>query len=110
VRFTFFNRPLLIRIIGQLDRIEANQAKQATLSIEENIMSEQQDLAAAVQRLNTSTSAELKAIADKLSSLGDSVSAADVAAAVASINSTADALDNETATLTGAAASQPATS
>jgi hypothetical protein len=102
VRFPFFNRPLLIRIIGQLDRIEANQAKQATLSIEEKIMSAQDDLKAAVARLSTSTSAELKAIADKLASLGDSVSAADVATAVASINAAADNLDTETAALTAA--------
>jgi hypothetical protein len=42
----FFNRPLLIRIIGQLDRIEATLATQAKTL--EKIMSEQDDLKAAM--------------------------------------------------------------
>lgn len=78
------NRGLLIRIINN----------------QEKIMSAQDDLLAAVSRLSASTSAELKAIADKLASLGDSVSAADVESAVTAINQAADNLDAETAALT----------
>ena len=59
------------------------------------------DLKAAVARLGASTSAEIKAITDKLAGLGDSVSAADVETAVASLNATAATLDAETQTLTG---------
>lgn len=62
-------------------------------------MSAQDDLNAALARLAASTSAELKAISDKLSSLGDSVTAADVEAAVASINAVSDSLDKEAADL-----------
>jgi len=63
-------------------------------------MSAQDDLKAAIARLSASTSAELKAIADKLASLGDSVTSADVESAVAAINTAADTLDAETTTLT----------
>lgn len=70
-------------------------------------MSANADLSAAIARLSASTSAELKAIADKLASLGDSVSSADVEAAVASINQAADNLDAETAVLTTPPAPQP---
>jgi hypothetical protein len=65
-------------------------------------MSALTDLQAAVTRAADSTTAELRAIADKLASLGTAVSAADVEAAVTSINATADALDAETKALTGA--------
>ena len=60
------------------------------------------DLKAAYTRLSTSATAELKAISDKLTALGDSVSAADVEAAATAINQVADSLDAETKTLTGA--------
>lgn len=72
---------------------------------EGRIMVANDDLKAAIARLSASTSAELKAIAAKLAAQGDSVSSADVEAAVTSINAAADTLDAETATLTG---TQPA--
>jgi hypothetical protein len=84
VNFPFSHRPLLLRIIRN----------------QETIMSAQDDLKAAIARLSASTSAELKAIADKLASLGDSVTSADVESAVAAINTAADTLDKETADLT----------
>lgn len=58
------------------------------------------DLVNAVTRLNSSVSAELTAIADKLASFGTTVTASDVENAVASINAVADKLDAETAALT----------
>lgn len=57
------------------------------------------DLKTAVARLATSTSTELKAIADKLSQ--PNPDAADVAAAAATLNGLSDKLDAETALLTG---------
>jgi hypothetical protein len=63
-------------------------------------MSALTDLQAAIARLSASTSAEIKAVSDKLSSLGDAVTSADVEAAVTSLNATADTLDAETASLT----------
>ena len=59
-----------------------------------------QQVADALARLNASVSKELKAIADKLGQPD-----ADNTAIAAQINSVADTLDNETATLTGGAAS-----
>ncbi len=64
-------------------------------------MSALTDLQAAVARLAASTSAELKAIADKLASIpAGGTSDADVEAAVSAINAAADNLDAETAALT----------
>jgi len=62
-------------------------------------MSALTDLQAAVARLAASTSAEIKAVSDKLASLGGSASDADVEAAVTQLNATADALDAEAASL-----------
>ncbi len=62
------------------------------------IMTAIDDLKAAVTRLNASTSAELKAISDKLSAEDP-----DVEAAATALNSLSDKLDAETATLTGPA-------
>lgn len=64
------------------------------------IMAALQDLQTAVARLNSSVSAEIKAVADKLAGLGDAVSSADVENAVAALNKASDTLDAETATLT----------
>lgn len=66
---------------------------------EDKILAALEDLQTAVTRLNSSVSAELKAIADKLAGTGDSVSAADVESAVAGINAVAGKLDAETAAL-----------
>lgn len=63
--------------------------------MEKRIMSDVQNLTAAVKRLNDSTKAELAAIAAKLS--GDNP---DIAAAVTQINTLSDQLDAETAALT----------
>ena len=64
------------------------------------IMAALQDLQGAVAKLDASTSAELKAIADKLASFGDTVQASDVEVAVTAINAVAAKLDAETAALT----------
>jgi hypothetical protein len=64
-------------------------------------MSALNDLQVSVTKLSASTSAELKAIADKLAGFGDTVAAVDVENAVASINNVAAQLDAETAVLTG---------
>jgi hypothetical protein len=63
------------------------------------IMAALDDLKAAVTRVGASAVTELKAISDKLTSLGDSVSSTDVENAVAQINAVADSLDAETKTL-----------
>jgi len=68
---------------------------------ENQIMSALTDLQGAVANLNTQTTAELQAIAAKLSSFGDSVGSADVENAVASINNVASQLQAETASLVG---------
>lgn len=74
----------------------------AAIYVKENtIVSALTDLQGAVGKLSNSTSAELKAIADKLASFGDSVSSTDVENAVAQINAVADQLDAETVVLTG---------
>ncbi len=57
------------------------------------------DLKAAVTRLNTSTTAELKAISDKLADSANS-NDPDVEAAATALNALSDKLDAETATLT----------
>jgi len=67
--------------------------------METRVMSALTDLQAAVARLAASTSAEIKAVSDKLASLGGSASDADVEAAVTQLNATADALDAEAAAL-----------
>jgi len=59
------------------------------------------DLKAAVTRLNDSTSAELKAISDKLSQPNSTD--ADVEAAATALNALSDKLDAETAVLTATA-------
>lgn len=56
------------------------------------------DLKTAVARLSASTSAEIKAVSDKLDSLGSNDPA--IADAVNSLNKASDTLDAETATLT----------
>lgn len=56
------------------------------------------DLKAAVARVGASTSAEIKAVSDKLSALGSDNP--DIAAAITQLNTAADTLDSETATLT----------
>lgn len=66
------------------------------------------DLKAAVARLGTSTSAEIKAVSDKLSTLGGGASDADIEAAVTSLNSISDNLDAETATLAAPVVPPPA--
>lgn len=66
---------------------------------ENKIMAALEDLKASVARLAASTSAELKAIADKLAGFGDAVTAADVEATVADINKVSDSLDAEVAAL-----------
>lgn len=58
------------------------------------------DLKTAVTRLTTSTTTELQAISDKLSTSTDP----DVVAATAAINALSDKLDAETAILTAPAA------
>lgn len=75
----------------RLKRIEKGQTA---------IMAAIDDLKAAVIRLNASTSAELKALADKLSQ--PNADEAAVAAAVVSLNQVSDNLDTETASLAGA--------
>lgn len=60
------------------------------------------DLKAAVARVGTSASTEIKAVADALAAAKQpdgSVSAADVENAVSSLNTAADTLDAETASL-----------
>lgn len=57
------------------------------------------DLKTAVARVGASTSAEIKAVSDKLSALGSEDPA--IAEAVAALNTTADTLDAETAAITG---------
>jgi len=65
------------------------------------IMAAIDDLKAAVTRLNDSTSAELKAISDKLSQPNSTD--ADVEAAATALNALSDKLDAETAVLTATA-------
>jgi hypothetical protein len=94
----FSNRPLLIRIIGQLDRIEATLATQAKTL--EKIMSEQDDLKAAMGNItdavgvaiteiqtlaseiaaNSGDSAAIEAAAGNLNTLATNLKAAVAAA------------------------------
>lgn len=84
----------------QLLRADLGRLAEQASQSEIKQMSALTDLQAAVARLAASTSAEIKAVADKLSSLGNGgVSAADVEAAVTSLNATADTLDAEAASL-----------
>jgi ABC-type transporter Mla subunit MlaD len=83
----------------QLMRVELGHLATQLSTTEHTLMSALEDLQAAVARLAASTSAEIKAVADKLASLGDGVSSADVESAVASLNTTADTLDAEAASL-----------
>jgi hypothetical protein len=69
------------------------------INIWRSIMAAIDDLKASVNRLNSSTSAELKAIADKLANLGSGATDAEIEGVVAQINATADQLDAETAAL-----------
>lgn len=82
--------PWLALILRRLIVVEA-----LVLRMEKAIMSDVQNLTAAVQRLNNSVKAELDAIKAKLS--GDNP---DVAAAVTQLGTLSDQLDAETAALT----------
>jgi ABC-type transporter Mla subunit MlaD len=83
----------------QLMRVELGHLATQLSTTEHTLMSALEDLQAAVARLAASTSAEIKAVSDKLASLGGSASDADVEAAVTQLNATADALDAEAASL-----------
>ena len=68
---------------------------------ETQIVSALTDLQGAIGTLGSNVSAELAAIAAKLASFGDSVSATDVENAVAQINSISAQVAAETTALTG---------
>lgn len=73
------------------------------LRMEKRIMTDIENLAAAVARNNASTLAELKAIADKLAALGASAgNDPAIAQAVTDLNALSSKLDAETVALTPA--------
>lgn len=100
--YLFPSRKLCAQLLAEIVLLRTDLGRLAEQVSQSEIkqMSALTDLQAAVARLAASTSAEIKAVADKLSSLGNGgVSPDDVEAAVASLNQTADTLDAETASL-----------
>lgn len=91
----------LLRTLHQIRDAQQQELEvlKQILRKEEQMADALTDLQGAVARLNSSSVAELQAISTKLGSLGGSVTAADVEAAVTSINAVADKLDAETAAL-----------
>lgn len=80
----------------RLDRIE--ELLEILEKGQHHTMAQIDDLKTAVARSAASASAEIKAVSDKLDSLGSNEPA--IAEAIASLNKTSDTLDAETATLT----------
>jgi hypothetical protein len=84
VNFPFSNRPLLLRIIHN----------------QEKIMSALTDLQKAVSDLNASFTAELAAINAKLAGIASGTSDADIASVITDLTTLKNNIDAETAALT----------
>lgn len=107
VRVDFPALDALVAYLNGVQLVDIDARLSQLLEKDGQIMSALSDLNTAYTRLNTSISAEIQAVSDKIASLGGAVSAADAAALVSTLNALSDKVDAETASLTGTAPVNP---